>query len=160
MTFSRSIFSVLLVVLDFRPRPCHQCSYLPEGFLRATPTRLISAPLAKPARQWRGTCKKAERMNLNRKRWTQGCSVSTKGSITPSVIVISCLVCYCTGISISLSHTYVHTRAHATVPPPLAGEGTDFAATGSQYRKKLRLPPPQDEIYTKAALLISLSFEL
>lgn len=112
MTFSRSILSVLLVVLDFRPRPCHQCSYLPEGFLPATPTRLISAPLAKLARQQRGTCKKAERMNLNRKRWTQGCSVSTKGSITPSVIVISCRVCHCTGISVSLSHTRTYTHTH------------------------------------------------
>lgn len=112
--FSRLNLFVLLVVLDFRPCPRHQCSYSPEGFLHAIPTRLVSGPLAKLARRHRGTCKKAERMNLNWERCTQLFSVSTKGKkLHPLITVISRLFCVIT--QVSRSHTRIGTHTH---PPP------------------------------------------
>jgi len=159
--FSRSILFVLLVVLDFRPCPCHQCSSLPGGFVHATPTKPVSAPPAKPARQHRGTCKKAERTNLNCERCPQVFSVSTKGKTWHPLSLRFHVVRVITELSQSLSHTCMYpTHTHTTDPPSAAGEVTDFAATGSQHGRKLRPPPPQDEIYSKAILLISLSFEL
>lgn len=126
MMFSRLILFLLLVVLDFRPCLCHWCSYLPEGFLHATPTRPVAALLAKLARKHRGTCKKAERTNLNCERCTQVFSFSTKGKKLHPLSLWFLVFCVITQVSQSPSHTYVRTHTHDTDPPFLAVEVTDF----------------------------------
>lgn len=140
--FSRLNLFVLLVVLDFRPCPRHQCSYSPEGFLHAIPTRLVSGPLAKLARRHRGTCKKAERMNLNWERCTQLFSVSTKGKkLHPLITVISRLFCVITQVSRSHTRIGTHTHPPPKVPSVLAGEVTDFCCHGFSVQEEAASSP-------------------